>query len=439
MLHVKNIFVQSNDDNLTAERKASLKNFMSSRVMMFNVYLLCIQTFLPSFAVSIGADDFTVSLITMIPSAFMLTQFFSPLIYEGRTHRKKIISAIQAGYGLSVFFIILLPLIFPRKFIEYALITTVAVVMLLYAQYKTGIDMWMVELLTPETTGRYIAKFRYLSNSALLILLPIFGAVLDFAKGSYYGFLVVYAFSGLLSLFAALKLRGIEDVRYKVAEPENAGFLKMLKNLAKDPEYVRISRNAFAVYFVIWICYSFRSLYLLRYMGVSYSFYSAVSNLSILAEIIFAFIWVRVSVKDSWNGVFVWCSLLYATELFSWMLMTKHTVGLAVVSFLLAGMANSALLLSTMNLRYACMKPESRSVYEGVFCMLCGIASMLGPAAGNLLRKPFTVLLGSAGGGNELRPVFAVAFLLSFAFFIYVHIQNKHIYSTGGAGNDRKG
>lgn len=439
MIRLKDIFIPDSGNNLTTERKASLKNFMSSRVMMFNVYILCIQTFLPGFAVSIGANDFTVSLITMIPSAFLLTQVLSPLIFEGRTHRKKLVSAIQAGYGLSVFMIILLPFFFPKGYIEYALIVNVAVSMLMYAQYKTGIDMWMVELLTPDTLGRYIAKLRYLSNLALLVLIPLFGVVLDIAKGSYYGFFIIFMFSGLLSLFAAIKLRGIEDVRYKVAEPENAGFFKMLKGLAQDSEYLRLSRNAFAIYFIIWICYSFRSLYMLRYLGVSYSFYSTAANLSILSEIVFAVIWVKVAAKKGWKMVFVSSVLLYSVEFFSWTMMTQQLAGLAIISFLLAGTSNSALILSTMNLRYSCMKPESRSAYEGVFCMLCGVASMLGPAAGNLLRKPLAVISGGTGGGNDLRPVFAIAFVTCFVFFIYVCFQNKFFFKTGGIVNDRKG
>lgn len=140
-------------------------------------------------------------------------------------------------------------------------------------------------------------------------------------------------------------------------------------------------------FFFIWIGYSYRNLYMIKYLDLPYTYITILWNLSLFTQIIAVKKWGYFGDKHNWEKVFLYCLLFFCLEVLVFFFITKNTLLLLIPAHIFSGIANSGLFLAMYNIRYKYISKERKSVYEGFYGTIIGFSSIFSPLIANFLRN----------------------------------------------------
>lgn len=410
---IKRFFVfYENYSNIDEKTKEDMTRFYIGTAGGLTASTVAISVYLSGFAIFVGAGDTLSSIISSMSVYSFLPMFLSPLIYERLTRRRNAISFMQLIGYILLCGVVLIPLFAKGETAGFILLFVTALGIILYGMVTAGTNVWAMEIVRPQYRGEYFAKREILDKLLTCVVVFVLGLVLDWFNRGYTGFLIIYIVAFLLAMVQYVQLRKITDVEHLLSE-KNTKLSDLITIPMKNKTYRNLTLYIAIFFFFAWLCYSFRNIYMLRYMEISFFLYSLLFSFRMIVQGVVSPIWGRMGVKKGWYAVFIGCLLCFSLEYISWAFATDKSVWVLFLSHAFSGVANSGLVLATLNLRFNSMPAMQKSIYEGFYNMVVGIGCIIGPFVGNLLRVNMPVISGGFFPNSQIQFVFLISFVVN--------------------------
>ena len=257
--------------------------------------------FLTGFAVYLGMNEFTIGLLGAMP--FLVTVFQLPAAYfvQKRGNRKKI--TIWCSLSARILWVPILALALLS--VPSATIRVPIILVLILLHYALGSASfvawisWMSDLVPDRMRGTFFGTRNMLAGAASMVVMVIFGAILDglktlSPKGLPLGFAIT---------FLAAVVLGVASIRFlrRISEPAHSppavriDFAGQFLLPFRDRNFRRFLGFSFFWGFSVHFAAPFFPLYFLRDLGFGYGFIATLGMLSALADLVGMRLWGKLS------------------------------------------------------------------------------------------------------------------------------------------------
>ncbi len=415
--------------------KKDMTRFYLATVGGLTANTVAVAVFLPGFAIYIGANDTLASIISSMSVYSFLPMFLSPLIYEKLVRRRKAMCTMQFTAYLLICGSVIIPLFFLGKVAGLILLAVTAIGMILYGMVTAGTNVWVMEIVDVKYRADYFSRRELLDKLVICVVVFVLGYVLDYFEKGYIGFLIIFITAYFFAIMQFYHMSKITDIKYELSADKTT-ISDLIKIPFKNKEYRNLTIYIAVFFFFAWLCYSFRNIYMLKYLEVSFVVYSVLYSFRMIIQGMASPFWGKVGQKKGWFVVFVGCLVFFSLEYISWAFVTHNSVWMLILSHIFSGIANSGLVLATLNLRYDRMPKIQKSVYEGFYNLILGIGCILGPFVGNMIRVNMPVITGSFFPNSPIQFMFMISFTVNNLLIVYLIINKNKFNSEAKMGSN---
>jgi MFS family permease len=348
---------------------------------------------LTGFLLALGASDVQIGIMGALPFFAYLWMLHGSYLVERIRDRKRItLTAIWLARGIWPIVIVIPFLHFPG-FDE----RRVTIVLLLYAVYNifnaiTGLayTSWLVDLVPEDMRGRFFAK-RNISLGITGMASAMLGGIFIDLWNKHIPNREMEAFA---IAFAVASIAGFLSNHYlaKIAHPplhqeEMSGpFWKIVQRPLRDKNFrqlvllrvlLDVSLNMAGPFFIV---------YLIREMGLGFSFATAMATLAGGASLISMSGWGKLS--DRYGNKPLLAISIIGKGVFAllWLWTSPQTFALFIIAHLF-GVFDAGINLTAGNIVFEVAPKAYTSVYFGVFFTIVGAASAIAPVLGGVLLQ----------------------------------------------------
>ena len=397
---------------MLGESRKSQVLFVFDGIFLNAGHVITSGLFLSGFIILLDGSDLLVGLLSNSISWCGLVGLFAFSLYERSASMKKLIITLNIIWRFMLTFIIFLPLVSGNNIFSLKILAIMVIVgNISYGFLTVGHSIWLMSSCPKDSRNSLIFTRIFWLRIAFTIVSLTMGFVLDFFKKSYTGFLIVYII-GLI--FAVIDI----IIQYNIEEPEVMKNVDKV-NLAhffdplKDKKYRDFMIFIFFFYISLNISGAFTSVYLLRYLKLSYSFISIVTVVTNICMVLFTRVWGHFEAKRGHRFVIRTTALFMATEFLLYSFLTNKTYFLFFLAPILSGIGNSGFNVSVFTYRYELMPEKNRTVYEGWFNAIFGVSILLAPVIGNILLKVMPIIENSVYQFSNFQLLYLLSFILA--------------------------
>lgn len=399
--------------------------FLVDGIFINAAYFLTTGVLMSGYAIHLGANDFIASVINNSANYATILSLVSFLIFERLTRRKKVLITLNFVSRTLIFLVAFLPLVFESKGIILTfLLLFVICSEIIWSIYRVGWLVWMVQTVSENSRNSYIFFRMLLIRISSATAIFAGGFILDWFNKGYYGFLILFSASYILSISDLIILRGIDDIEC-IAPSEKTdrklSFFEPLKSI-KYRGFLIFIVSMFLIY-TLSTCLT--PVYILKYLKLEYRYVSYANLASIAAIIISNKLWSILDSKKGTNYVIGITNTLIAFELVLLSFLTSSTAFLYIISSGVAGAGMGGFIVAAMSYRYKIMPDEGRTLYEGWYFFAYGMGTLLAPFIGNMLLNLLTGLYGTTGDWNVFRLLYGVSVVLMLFLLVFRYFASK--------------
>ena len=383
----KQIFYQNDPELLNNPYKKSQDYFIAQNFFATAFLHFTGGIFLTGFAIYLGARDELVGYIAILPNICGIFLILGGFFLQ-RFSSKKRLALILIVITKTLFCsIVLIPLLASKEIQSAALFIVLIFAYTLQALTSIALNNWFISVVPEKIRGRYFA-IRQSFALIVTIGLPLFiGRLLDLAGNKYLGFLILYGLGFvvmIMELYTCFQIT--EPFAVKTAD-EKYRFKEIFVLPVKNKEFMYYTSFLFVLYIILWLSCCFTQVYILKYLKLSYTFANSLGMFSAVLQIIFLQIWGKIGDRYGHQFVMDICIWFFAGEMFFWALLSKpYILVLMPIAYLFSAIANSGFLVSVFNRRYMIIPGNARTVYDGFYSAAIGVAFILGPSIGAMLK-----------------------------------------------------
>ena len=343
--------------------------------------------FLSGFALSIGAGDVLVSYLSVIVNICGVLILAFAAYLERFQSRKKLTVILTILSRTATLFIIVIPVAVPGQMRIGVFVFMVVLAFTLQAQTTVVLNQWMMGFMDEKKSGRYISLRQTLTLGVTVILSVAGGFWMDFMKGEYLGFAV---------LFAAAAVMSVCEIILLLRTPDSAPY-RPLKNVCRlgdalkvplgDRRFMGFVVYILAFYLLLNISDSFTMVYMMKYLALPYKTVTAMYMIISLPQIVLLGFWGRVSDKRGHEFVLKTSIWLFAGEtLFMSFAGPKNCLLFIPIAFLTSSVGNAGFVVAVFNRRYELMPRDNRIMYDNFYTAVIGAGFILGPMIGGAVK-----------------------------------------------------
>jgi MFS family permease len=374
--------------------------------------------FLSGYVVYLGGPDFLVGLLNNSLTWAMIASFFSFMVFERLEKRKKLLISLLGVSRLLIAATIFLPLVIQQSATTLLLLTVMVIVSnILWGAYHVGSTVWLMSSVPRDIRTNFIFRRIFFLRITYTFFIILMGFVLDWSGKSYWGFLVVFLTSLLLSLGDVALLARIPEPASLAANRKTMRLGDLAEPL-RDRPFLRYLAFIFLFQFCMTLSTSFTPLYLIRYLQFDYKVISIASVITNLFMIAATRPWGRIDGRMHPHKILQICGFLTASELLLYAFLNSQTAFLIYLAPILAGIGGSGFNAFVFTYRYELMPEQNRTVYESVYCGALGLAVLLGPVAGGLVMGRLPLYIQGQSAFSKFQLMYAVAFVLVCAVLL---------------------
>lgn len=344
--------------------------------------------FLSGFAMYMGASDLLVSYISMITNICGVSiLFFSGLIQRFRSF-KKITIVLTIFSKMATLFIVLIPLFISKNAQISVFVPLMLVAFTLQAQTTVVLNNWLATFVNEKQSGKYIARRQTFVLLVTVLLSVVGGRVLDAVSGAYIGFGILFAVAFVMSVMELLVLVRMPNSIQQKAACEKNKFLDMLRMPFRCHPFLLFVVYIFLFYLALSIADSFTVVYMMRYLGLSYTATTLMQMLISLPQLFLLTMWGKISDKKGHKFALKLSIWFFVGETFCMALSNGQNLFVLIpIAFLFAAVANSGFVISVFNRRYELMPQKGRILYDNFYSAAVGFAFILGPVIGGAIKQ----------------------------------------------------
>lgn len=377
------------------------KLFIAEGMFMQSANVITSGVFLTGLLMLMGANNMTVGLIASAGSWSMMLSLIASVIIERVRNRKVLLTWVALVFRLMTTLPVFLPILLGMG--QASVIATGAMIVAgnaVFSLYNTGFTIFFMDSLPIEGRASYFYTRILFIRVAFTVLTLGAGFLLDFVMNkSYTGFIIVFSAALAVGIADIITLSMIKDEGAPQGEAAGTlpawNFPEIIKGLFKplaNGKYLRYLLFNFMFFFFLALSSAFTGLYQLKYLHLDYWFIAVVTMMNYIVMITMTRIWGRVEARIGRSKMLVITAMLIAAEFIVYAFLTPGTLGLIVLSPLLAGLGNSGYWACTLPYRYDLMPKEGKMAYEGWFWFAFGAAGLLGALAGGSLQNVIPAL-----------------------------------------------
>lgn len=330
----------------------------------------------------LNADDAFIGTTTMISTAANMLQMFAPLLLERFAHRKKLLILLRSAvYFFNVLFIGLIPL-FPIE--RQARLTLTALIILLVnvlsAVSAPGITIWHLQSLPNRVRQPYFSLVTMTNCVVIAVSILLGGKVVDLFRAAsleYWGL--------LLLRLVALSLCVVEIVLYSRIHEypyESSGERVSVRDLLIKPLTNRLYLLTVAVA-VLWnfsanLPSSFYTVYMLKNLGVSYTYLNLVNMMNVPVSLLIAPLWRKVLHKNGWFRTLCIAMGLYALRYIPLAFTTTQSMYLYPLEEIFRFVFAIGINLAFTGIPYVNMPQANQTAFIGFYSTCANLAALLG-------------------------------------------------------------
>jgi MFS family permease len=348
--------------------------------------------FLTGFALSLGMNDLMIGLLGALP--FLVTVFQLPTSYLiEKSGRRKKIAIVAAATARLIWIPILIVGVIPLVSRPTTALLALGLIFISYTfvtiSYVSWLS-WLSDLVPDRMRGRFFGTRNMLCGAAGMVVMVLFGILLDLFKGHggkalSFGLGMTFTAAVCFGMVSLCFLRRISEPKTHLSDIPRS-FRKQLWRTLKESNFRRFLTFAFAWSFSVYFASPFFTLYFLRELSFSYGFVATLGMISAFADLTGMRLWGRISDKVK-NKAVIQLSSWVATFLpLAWVIVRPGDIVMPILLHLIGGGFWAGINLCTNNLLLRISPQRNRSLYLSVYNITGGIGAATGPiVAGTIL------------------------------------------------------
>ncbi len=301
-------------------------------------------TLMIAFAIYLGLSDFWIGLYVVLDTITNIIQIFAAPIFSKIGQSKKVVLINYSIYRLASVSFAFIPFLSQDTNIRTILFFIPAIIYAITGElgYITFVN-WRMSLLKKEDRGKFSSIKNAFKNTIIVLFSFLMGILLDNFKAHS------NELSGFIVLFCIVFIIATIDIILRIFtyKPEikqkKVNLKESLSKPIKDKSFKNVLFFCGLYRFAIGIGTVYLNVYILRYLNVSYLYYSILNMIISLSEAVFGLYWAKKITDRNWKKILVPMSVLYIISFIFLIILKKNIlVYILPVIYFMIGCGNSA-------------------------------------------------------------------------------------------------
>jgi MFS family permease len=386
------------------QRPASLKRQGMYRSvlegMLATVHVTLVQgAFLTNFALFLGANNFTISVITAVPFVVQASFFLSPIL-TGKFHSRRKVAAICSAIGRSLWLfsgaIAFAPMGSGAK--AACFIAALATGSALEVIGQNAWQSWMADLVPRAVRGAFHSWRNIYTGVVALVVTAGGAAFMDLYRREgmeAHGYLGIFSVAVLFALCASFVLWRQHE------PPEEAQLAMDVKRLFlmpwRDTRFRPLLKFFGAWNFSLGVAGSFFGVYMKTYLGWSFTKMGWFSNTVAVVSLLLMWVWGRQVDRHGPLRVLRRCGLAVCLLPLTWIATSPDVQWPAWANAVLSGILWSGFNIAAFNLAQWAAPAVGRQYYLGLLSTVNGVGMLTGLLVGGVIAQWMPFELASVG------------------------------------------
>jgi len=337
--------------------------------------------FLVPFAVFLGLTNIQIGIVSAMPYASLILSQITTLFFSEKVcNRKKFVLTLSFITRLFLIPLLVLP------FVSNAPVYFIILIFLLYfvGEIASPALMSIIADFVPEKIrGRFFARKNIYIAQFTTIPYLLAGFFLDiFPKNSPTGFIMLFAMGAVISFFSLTFIASIKEPEYK---PVRENFSDVFKFRG---EYGKFTLFMTVFSFAYMIASPFFVVYLLKNLGLGYSYFVLATSISTACRVIFSKPIGKISDKYGDKPVAIVSTFATALVPLTYLFfVSPQNVWLIIPAEIISGIAWAGFDLSTVNLLLDFTTKEDRIMQIAKFNIVTAVPMIIAPIIAGYLSE----------------------------------------------------
>ncbi|NLJ40767.1 MAG: MFS transporter [Clostridiales bacterium] len=342
--------------------------------------------FMTGFAIHLGAPDTLLGYIPLLGNIGGISLIFFGVLLEQFTRRKKLAITLNSITKPLLVSVVLIPLFVPKHLQATVLFIILFVAYTLNSFLGLAVNSWFVNIIPIGIRGRYFSV-RQIYAVLVMVFLPVIGgSVLDVTHDVYWGFVIVFAAAFLFGGGETFAFSKLEDAVVKNMG-KDIRLLDVFRIPIKDKEFMGYTIRSMIFHIVLYLSASYSQVYMIKYLGLSYTFITSMIMLNAVVQMIAYSRWGRIGDKYGHDFVIGLSFWFYAAQMLLWALTSKGSMYITVpLVHIISSFSSSGYTVGSFNHRYSILPEKGRSFYDAFYSAAVGVALIIGPWAGGRIK-----------------------------------------------------
>lgn len=398
--------------------KKEYKKYLTSSVLDTANNRIVSASFISAFAIYLGLSDLALGIYAVLDTMTNVIQVFAAPLFSKIGQSKKVVLTNYSIYRISSVSMAFIPFLSSDINIRTILFFILATIYAITGEmgYITFVN-WRMTLIKKEDRPTFAAKRNFLKNTVVLAFSLIMGVILDrFTASGYelYGFMILFAIVFIIA-FIDIAIR-IKTYKPDIIQEE----ISIKDNVmipAKDKKFRDVLITGGLNRFAFGIGTMYLNVFLLRYLNISYLYYSILNILVNLSEAFSSKYWGNKSEKRNWAKIILPMCIIFIT-VFTMLLLfnNQQLLYLLPYIYILIGFGNASYEMYDHIAIYETAKDKLQTSYVTFERFIEGIVTILLPLLSYTIFKE---------SNNAIKVTFVIAILSYIILFIYYKLKSN--------------
>lgn len=394
------------------------KKYLTSSILDTANNKIASNSFITAFAVYLGLSNFAIGIYAVLDTITNIIQVFAAPLFSKIGQSKFVVLTNYTIYRISSVCFAFIPFLTNDINIRTALFFAFASVYAITGElgYITFVN-WRMTLLKKEDRTKFASTRNIYKNTLVMIFSLLMGVILDqFTKNGneLYGFLILF-FIVFLIAFIDITIR-INTYKPPIEDKEISVKDSVMKP-ATDKKFRKTLIICGLNRFANGMGMMYLNVFLLRYLKVSYLYYSILNILINFADALFSKYWAKKAEDRNWSKVLSPMCLVYIVIFLAlFILNDKVLIYSLPIIYILIGYGNSAYEMFDHIAIYENSNKDYRTSYVTFERFIEGIVTAVLPIISYCLFPE---------GNNTIKVTFLIAFIIYIIFYCFVKFNNK--------------
>lgn len=407
--------------------KKEYRKYLTSAILDNANNKIASTTLMTAFAVYLGLSDFWIGLYVVLDTITNVIQIFAAPIFSKIGQSKKVVLINYSIYRIASVSFVFIPFLSQDTNIRTVLFFIPTIIYAITGElgYITFVN-WRMSLLKNEDREKFSSTKNAFKNTIIVLFSFLMGILLDNFKAhsnELGGFIILFCIVFIIATIDII----LRIFTYKPEIKQKKVNLKeSISKPLKDKVFKKVLFFCGLYRFAIGIGTVYLNVYILRYLNVSYLYYSILNMIISLSEAAFGLYWAKNITDRNWKKILIPMSVLYIIS-FIFLIILKENILVYIlpIIYLMIGCGNSGYDLYDNIAIYENSLKGYETSYVTFERFIEGIVTALIPI--------LTSTLFVNNGNNSIKLTFIVS--LIFFIIILIFISSKFFNNKRSRNN----